>query len=268
MKTQLSKITLAAALAAALPAAAGAQTPLPTGGSAEGELTRESERVTSNDYYLDSYTVTGSAGDRIAIAMQSDDFDTLLEIGRMEDGEFMQMFVDDDGGDGLNSRLVFTFPETGSYVVRARTFGADATGNYTIEVSEMAPPPPPPPPIRIRAGQTMDGTLTMDSPTYSPDSYGGQDRHYALYELRGREGDTRTVTLRSGDFDAFLEIGGLTPVGFAVVESNDDGAAGEGEESLGLDSRLTVTFRDSGTLMIRATTLGGGATGAYSLSVE
>jgi hypothetical protein len=267
MKTQLSKIALAAALAAALSPAAMAQTALPMGGPVQGELTRESERITTNDYFLDSYTITGNAGDRVAIAMQAE-FDTLLEVGRTVDGEFQQMFMDDDGGDGLNSRLVFTFPETGTYTVRARTFGADTTGSYTIEVSELAPPPPPPPPVRIRPGRTVDGTLTTDSPTYSPDSYGGMDRHYALYELRGRAGDTRVVTLRSGDFDSFLEIGGLTPLGFAVVESNDDGAAGDGEESLGLDSRLTVTFQQAGTVMIRATTLGGGATGTYSLSVE
>lgn len=268
MPTQFSRYALAAALLVALPASANAQTPLTPGGPAQGELTRESERVTTNDYYLDSYTVTGEAGDRIAIAMQSDDFDTLLELGQMEGDQFMQMFVDDDGGEGLNSRLVFTFPQSGTYVVRARTFGPDSIGNYTIEVTELPPPPPPPDPIRIRPGSTADGVLTMDSPTYVSDSYGVEGRHYALYELRGRAGDTRTITLRSGDFDAFLEVGGMTPLGFAVSESNDDGAAGDGEESLGLDSRLTVTFQQSGTLMIRATTLGGGATGTYSLTVE
>lgn len=267
MKIQLSKIALTAALAAAMAPAAMAQTALTMDGAMQGELTRESERVTTNDYYLDSYTITGNAGDRVAIAMQAE-FDTLLEVGRTIEGEFQQLFVDDDGGDGLNSRLVFTFPETGTFTVRARTFGADTTGTYMIEVSELAPPPPPPPPIRIRPGRTADGMLTSDSPTYSPDSYGGQDRHYALYELRGQAGDTRIVTLRSGDFDAFLEIGALTPLGYAVIESDDDGAANDEEASLGLDSRLTVTFQQSGTLMIRATTLGGGATGGYMLSVD
>ena len=268
MTITLSRFALAAALAATMPATALAQAPLATGSAVQGELTRESERVTTNDYYLDSYTVTGEAGDRIAIAMQSDDFDTLIELGIMEDDQFIQMFVDDDGGEGLNSRLVFTFPESGTYIVRARTFGADSTGNYTIEATELAPPPPPPPPIRIRTGSTTAGTLTADSPSYLSDSYGAQGRHYALYALRGREGDTRTITLRSEDFDAFLEVGGMTPLGFAVSDSNDDGAAANGEEPLGLDSRLTVTFQQSGTLMIRATTLGGGATGAYSLIVE
>ncbi len=267
MKSQLSKIALAAALVAAMSPAAMAQTALPLDGAVQGELTHESERVTSNDYYLDSYTISGDAGDRVVIEMQAE-FDTMIELGRMVEGEFQQLFVDDDGGDGLNSRLVFTFPESGTYTVRARTFGADTTGNYTIEVSELAPPPPPPPPINIRPGRTMNGMLTSDSATYSSDSYGGMDRHYALYQLSGNAGDTRTVTLRSADFDSFLEIGGQTPLGFAVIESNDDGAAGDGEESLGLDSRLTITFQQSGTLIIRATTLGGGATGEYSLSVE
>lgn len=268
MKTQISKIAIAAALATVLPAAAMAQSALTPGAPVQGELTLESARVSSNVYYLDSYNVSGTAGDRITVAMQSDEFDTLLEIGQMVDGEFQQISVDDDGGDGLNSRLVFTFPETGDYVVRARTFGTDATGPYTIELSELGPPPPPPPPIRIRPGRTASGELTMDSATYEADSYGGSDRHYALYELRGREGDTRTITLRSDDFDAFLEIGAMSPLGFAVVDSNDDGMATGEEESLGLDSRLTVTFQQSGRLTIRATTLGGGATGAYTLTVE
>ena len=186
----------------------------------------------------------------------------------LSETDAQQISVDDDGGEGLNSRLVFTFPETGDYVVRARTFGTDATGPYTIELSELGPPPPPPPPIRIRPGRTASGELTIDSATYEADSYGGSDRHYALYELRGREGDTRTITLRSDDFDAFLEIGAMSPLGFAVVDSNDDGMATGEEESLGLDSRLTVTFQQSGRLTIRATTLGGGATGAYTLTVE
>lgn len=267
MQIKLSKIALAAAIAASMAPAAIAQTALSLDGAVQGELTRESERVTSNDYFLDSYTISGNAGDRVAIAMQAE-FDTLIEVGRTVDGEFEQMFVDDDGGEGLNSRLIFTFPESGTFTVRARTFGADTTGSYTIEVSELAPPPPPPPPVSIRPGRTMSGMLTTESATYSSDSYGGMDRYYALYQLSGNAGDTRAVTLRSADFDSFLEIGAQTPLGFAVIESNDDGAAGDGEESLGLDSRLTVTFQQSGTLIIRATTLGGGATGEYSISVE
>jgi len=268
MKTQLSNFALAAALFSVGASAASAETLLAPGESQAGELTRESQRMYENDYYLDAYTVSGQAGERIAISMQSDDFDTLIEIGQMVDGNFQQLAMDDDGGGGLNSRLVFTFPQSGDYVVRARTFGANSVGAYQIESGPIAPPAPPPDPVRIRSGQTRTGTLTVDSATYQADGYGAQGRHYALYNLRGRAGDAITVTLRSADFDAFLEVGGMTPLGYAVVQSNDDGAANDGEESLGLDSRLTVTFARSGTMTIRATTLGGGATGSYSLSID
>ncbi|MBC2779034.1 PPC domain-containing protein [Parasphingopyxis marina] len=268
MNTHLSRVAMATALALFAAPATMAQNMLTPGEPMTGELTNQSTRMYENDYYLDLYSVSGEAGQRIAIAMQAEDFDTLIEIGRMVDGEFQQIAVDDDGGEGLNSRLLFTFPETGTYIVRARTFGANATGSYSIEMSEVAPPAPPPPPGRIRLGQTVSGTLTDASPVYMDDSYGASTRHYALYNLRGRAGQTVTVTLRSDDFDAYLEAGAMTPLGFAAVESNDDGLAGEGEDPLGLDSRLTLTFVQSGTLTIRATTLGGGATGEYSLAVE
>jgi hypothetical protein len=268
MNTRLSCLAMATALAALAAPAAMAQNALMPGESMTGELTNQSNRMSENDYYLDLYTVSGETGQRIAIAMQSEDFDTLIEIGRMVDGEFQQLAVDDDGGEGLNSRLIFTFPEAGDYTVRARTFGANNTGGYTIEMSEVAPPAPPPPPSRIRLGQTVSGTLTDASPVYIDDTYGSSARHYALYNLRGRTGQTVTVTLRSDDFDAYLEAGAMTPLGFAVVESNDDGMAREDEGALGLDSRVTLTFVQSGTLTIRATTLGGSAIGEYSLTVE
>ena len=271
--------------------AASAQTPLSPGVAQTGAITTESATMTENLYFLDLYRISGAAGDRFAITMESDAFDSYLEVGRMTDGRFEQLAANDDGGDGVNSRLVFTLPQAGDYVVRARTFGAGDTGAYRIVADRLPPPPPPPPPSPIAAGQTVTGSLTADSPVYEVENYGdsGVGRHYALYSLRGRAGQSVTVTLHSNDFDSFLEVGAMTPVGFGIVKSNDDGVpmadAGYGEDMhdgmdmqegidmplggmSGLDSRLTVTFAQAGTMIIRATTLGEGATGSYSLSVE
>ncbi len=267
MKTGISTFAVAATLAS-FATVAPAQTPLPLGESQSGRISTESELLTENIYYLDSYIITGEAGERIEITMQSEDFDTLLEIGRIEDDRFVELGRDDDGAGELDSRLVYTFPQNGNYIVRARTFGAGDTGTYLIEANRLPPPPPPPPPTAIRRGQTVDGELSAESPAYAPDDFGGAMRHYGLYSLRGEAGQTVTVTMRSDDFDSFLEVGGMTPLGFAVQDSNDDGQSGEGEEALGLNSRLTVTFQQAGTMMIRATTLGGNTTGAYSLTVE
>lgn len=295
-----SAVVTTAAMLLAGTALAQTARPLAPGQSRSGNLTTRSPMMTENIYYLDSYTIRGNAGDRVAITMRSETFDTFLEVGRMEDDYFSSLGSDDDSGGELDSRLVFTFPETGEYLVRARTFGAGATGAYTIAVETVAPPGPPPPPMPIQVGQSVDGSFTADSPSYMPSGYdygAGTGRHYALYTLTGAAGQTITVTLRSSDFDAYLEIGADTPLGFGVVESNDDMAMAsdaampmpEGEMMAGdpemmahddhgemdhtefagsLDSQIRFTFQSAGTVMIRATTLGTDTTGAYSLSVQ
>lgn len=265
-KAVATGMALPGLLLAAAPALA--QSELRDGRSVTGQLTTDSEVLQENIYYTDLYRISGEAGERVAISMQSDEFDTLLEIGQMVDGRFQELGRDDDGGGQLNSRLVFTFPETGTYTIRARTFGSGTTGTYLIEANRLPPPPPPPPPTAMGWGETVSGDLTLESPAYEVDQFGGPPRHYALFSLAGEAGQTATITLRSDDFDAYLEVGGQTPIGFAVQESNDDGIAGEGEEPLGLNSRVTVTFGMSGTIIIRATTLGGGATGSYQLTAE
>ncbi|MFN2259155.1 MAG: PPC domain-containing protein, partial [Parasphingopyxis sp.] len=117
LQYRLSALFLSAALAAPL----AAQQPLPTDGqSITGAITEDSEVLTESIQYTDLYTIAGEAGERVSIELMSDDFDAYLEIGRMEDNQFVSLRSDDDSGGDLNSRLLFTFPETGSYIVRAR----------------------------------------------------------------------------------------------------------------------------------------------------
>ena len=129
---RLPALLLSASLAAPL----AAQQPLPTDGqSITGEITAESEVLSENIQYTDLYTITGEAGERVAIELISEDFDAYLEIGRMEDDRFVALRSDDDSGGDLNSRLVFTFPESGEYVLRARPLGPGSlgTGRYMNE---------------------------------------------------------------------------------------------------------------------------------------
>lgn len=260
---RLPALLVTAALAAPL----AAQQPLPTDGeSVTGEITEQSQVLTENIQYTDLYTVSGEAGERIAIELMSDDFDAYLEIGRIEDGRFVTLRSDDDSGGDLNSRLVFTFPETGDYIVRARPLGAGSIGTYLIEANLIGPPAPPPDPIEISVGETIDGEFTLESPTYETDY--GAARHYALYSVEGERGQTISVTLSSADFDAYLEAGGMTPAGFGVTASNEDAEYVADEMEPSLDSRLSVTFVQSGTLLLRATTLQGGNLGTYRLTVE
>lgn len=283
MMRSLTKTAAASIAALLLADAALAQNPRPLepGQSRNGRLTERSQRMTENDYYLDRYRVSGERGERIAITMRSEEFDSYIEVGRMIEDGFEVAAYDDDGAGELDARLVFTFPESGEYIVRARTLGPNATGTYQIAVEELPPPPPPPAPIAIRVGQTIQGSFTDDSPAYGTDDpmlgLGSAGRHYALYTLTGAAGQTVTIDLKSTEFDAYLEAGADSPLGFAVAVSNDDGPQVDyeamSEEQAadyagGLDARLTVTFEKPGPITIRATTLAAGTTGAYAISVE
>ncbi|HEX2201952.1 MAG TPA: hypothetical protein VHG91_01585 [Longimicrobium sp.] len=107
---------------------------------------------------------------------------------------------------------------------------------------------------RIAVGQTVRGALTASSPTLDDDS------HYAMYTLGGRSGQRVTVTMRSGDFDAYLAVGRMSGGEFESIETDDDGAGGT-------DARVTLTFPSTGDYAIRANTLAGGETGAFTLEV-
>lgn len=72
-------------------------------------------------------------GKTYQIDLESGDFDALLGIksgGRIIAG-------DDDGGDGLNSRLFFTPPETGEYEVLAASLN-DQFGDFTLTIRTFA----------------------------------------------------------------------------------------------------------------------------------
>jgi hypothetical protein len=69
------------------------------------------------------------------IDMMSKEFDTFL---RIEDVDGKQLAADDDGGEGLNSRLRFTPPKDDVYQVIATSFGGGA-GMYVLKVQNLGP---------------------------------------------------------------------------------------------------------------------------------
>ena len=52
------------------------------------------------------------------------------------DGTLIDGATDDDGGEGLNSRVSFEAPETGTYYIAAGAY-EDYTGSYTLEVMDV-----------------------------------------------------------------------------------------------------------------------------------
>ncbi len=113
---------------------AATRRPLAVGATARGELDEGDFTVESDGSYFEEWSFSGSAGQEVVVRMGSDDFDTYLSVGRMQDGEFRELGSNDDGDEGTDSMLELTLPADGEYVVRANSFAAGETGEYTLRL--------------------------------------------------------------------------------------------------------------------------------------
>lgn len=106
------------------------------GQSVNGTL-REGDPELDDGRWHDAYAYTGRAGERIRISLTSDEFDTVLILGRVVDGEFQEIETNDDAddGDGTDSRITIELPEDGRYVIQATSFRAQTEGAYRLTVS-------------------------------------------------------------------------------------------------------------------------------------
>ena len=109
-------------------------TAIAVGQTINGSLSTSDCRLSDNSLF-DSYTFSGTAGQRIAVDMSSLTFDTFLFLL----GPNGLVVDDDDGGEGLNSRIppgsgFFTLPSSGTYTILANSFAANTTGNYSLSL--------------------------------------------------------------------------------------------------------------------------------------
>lgn len=244
------------ALRAAPEATTGQARPIAPGQTVTGELAETDNADPEEDRYYDLYTFTGRPGQRITLTMESEDFDTYLNLGRMENGEFVSLATDDDGGEeGTNSRVSHQLEEGGEYAVRATSF-SDASGAYTLTLRERvarAPAPPRP----LSAGQEVNGRLDEDDATLETDG-----SYYELWSYQGRAGEQLRIRMESDEFDTYVAIGRMEECGeFDEIATMDDG--GEGTNTL-----LEVTLPEDGEYVIRANSFSADETGSYTLVVD
>ncbi len=126
----------------------------------------------------------------VTIEMLSSDFDSYIEL--QGDNVFTS---DDDGGEGLNSRL-YTPLEAGSYRVMVRSHGYQGSGLFELRASATAIDELP-----------NNGQLEVDSPVRAMLAPGARD----YYELEVEEAGHYRLDLISDDFDAYLELDGPVP---------------------------------------------------------
>ena len=222
-------------------------------GEVQGELTRGEDPELAYDELYDVYVFRAGADERVQIRMNTEAFDPVLYVGRRSGSAFEELASNDDGDDGLNSRILFTAPEAGDYVIRAAALSSDGEGAYVLALSD-APEPVPLTPLAL--GDEIEGVLDE---TATMDDYGSG---YVGYAFTAQAGQRVAFAMSADDFDTYVELGRQTPAGFEVIASDDDGA-GEG-----LNSRLVHTFEEAGVYEFRARSLGGSGVGPYTLEVS
>ena len=222
------------------------------GSTLQGEI-GETDPTDSEDRNYDAYMITGQAGQRIQALMRSGDFDTFLRIGR-SDGDFVELASDDDGlREGTDSRLNFTLPEDGDYVLRALPLGAEGKGLYSLELIDRGPQPRP---GSLLVGVTARGTLTETDATADDNSF------YDAYRVAFKEGDKLLITMVSNDVDSLIAVGRTGEEGaFEVLGSDDDSLSDT-------HAKLEWTAPADGSYEIRAGAFQQGQTGPYALHVE
>ena len=209
-----------------------------------------------SDGRIQVWVLWADPGENVRVDLRSSDFDAYLRVVGPGLGTGL---TDDDGGDGLNSRLCFQVPEGGETRVVASAL-SDGTGSFEIAVAsageeacegdtEASDPAALVPRSLLAVGQTGEGVLS-DSDTRL---YGALAQ---AWRLQGTAGSDVTLDLRSTDFDAYLTV-----LGPGLETLTDDDGAG------GCDSRVTFTFPETGDYQVVVSTLGDGS-GSFTLSAS
>lgn len=221
--------------------------PAAIGEEVRGRLT-EASSLSDSGARSDLYRFAGREGQRVAISLNADRFDAYLELF---DAHHNSLASDDDSGGDLNARLTHVLPQDGDYLIEARSFSS-GEGAYTLKIEEVAPPPPP---SAIAFGQTLEGELA------DGDGTDDEGRLYDAYVFSGTEGQRVQAVMRSGDVDAYLQIGEAGE-DFSALASDDDGLG------QGTDARLTFSLPESGDYVLRARAWARDSKGLYSLELN
>ena len=123
--------------------------------------------------------------------------------------------------------------------------GAGSSAASTVETTVSVPP------VGGTGAQTYNGRLEAGDLVATDNSF------YDTYQFSANAGERVVITLRSADFDAYLQV--YSP---SQMQTRDDDSGG------GHDSRVELNVAEPGTWTVWANSLSAGETGAYTLTIE
>jgi hypothetical protein len=169
-------------------------------------------------------------------------FDTYL---RIEDSAGRSLAQDDDGGDGLNSRLTFRPTQNDTYRVIVTSCGPNAVGQFTLKIQPSLPE---------KLVLTAQGQLTRNDPFDKV----RQGSHCKTYNVKLEAERNYVIDLQSAQFDAYLRL--EDAAGNNLARDDDSGG--------GLNSRINFRPQQTGFYRVIATSLGNGSIGEFNLTVR
>jgi hypothetical protein len=190
------------------------------------------------------------------IDLRSGDFDPLLEVqARPAGGTWIPVAGNDDGGAGTDSRLTYSLSPDQQYRIHVTTHRRGEGGAYTLAVSRAEEYDAGAPPSPIAPGQAVSGRLA------DTDSRDAEGSYRDEWTFRGRAGETVTITLRSDDFNALVQVGQVVNGEWQLLKEEDGTVDTR-------DAVLVIPLPEAGEYRIRAGSHRPGETGAYTLTLE
>lgn len=176
-------------------------TPITLDGSiVSGRLDSNSNQLPDSSYF-NAYSFEGTAGQRISIAMNSQQVDPyILLYGPNQE----YLGENDDDGISHNAYLEITLPTDGIYYIFAKAYGAGEQGTYDISLNSLG------------LGSYIlseSGILNYQDGRLQDNSF------YDEYTFSANQGQAVTITLTSQDFDAYLLL--IDNQGRKIAENDD-----------------------------------------------
>lgn len=83
------------------------------------------------------YAVKLNKGDNLAVDLSSESFDSIITLLGPDGSTVAE---NDDGPDGTSNSLLFTrINETGTFIIRVRSFGETGVGPFKLKVTKLQP---------------------------------------------------------------------------------------------------------------------------------
>ncbi|WGV24727.1 PPC domain-containing protein [Halotia branconii] len=111
--------------------------PLTTNSAELADMLSDKDIPTGQGGFARDYTVKLEKGDNLAVDLSSENFDSIITL-LAPDGSTLS--ENDDGPDGTSNSLLFTrIVETGTYIIRVRSFGETGVGAFKLKVTKLQP---------------------------------------------------------------------------------------------------------------------------------